>query len=195
RQIYPVHRLDFEVSGLVLFAKNAKSHSAANGWFENRQVSKTYLAITELQNYAHIPPNIPNPRIPVATVPGNDHEWKSLLLRGKRRAYEHASGKPSQTIARVLASTKKHVLWQLHPKTGRPHQLRYELGRHGFPICGDALYGSNVVFSPGGIALRSSAIDFSATPGAASFGLPERVEVASEYFFKHDAEFSKSQFI
>jgi len=40
QRLWPVHRLDFEVSGLVLFAKNPEAHRRANFWFENRLVKK-----------------------------------------------------------------------------------------------------------------------------------------------------------
>lgn len=73
--------------------------------------------------------------------------------------------------------------WELHPLTGRPHQLRYELSRHGHPIVGDQLYGSTLAFLNPGIALRAVQIDFSKAPGAKSFGLPNEIEVALGWDF------------
>ena len=46
-EIFPVHRLDFEVSGVMLFAKDKEFHREANTWFEKALVHKTYRAITE----------------------------------------------------------------------------------------------------------------------------------------------------
>jgi 23S rRNA-/tRNA-specific pseudouridylate synthase len=46
RQIYPVHRLDFEVSGLTLWAKTPLAHTRAQKWFEHGSIQKTYQALS-----------------------------------------------------------------------------------------------------------------------------------------------------
>lgn len=178
-QIFPVHRLDFEVSGLVMFAKNAKAHAVANGWFEHKSVFKVYQAWTTDQNFGHIPANVKNDRKVLNPKPEEKFHWKSRLLRGKRRSYEHATGKPSETEAIYLGKDKTTGWhrWELHPLTGRPHQLRYELSTHGFSIVGDELYGSKVKYTKPGIALRAVKIDFTKTPGAEEFSLPKTIEV------------------
>lgn len=180
QQIFPVHRLDYEVSGIVLFAKNPKAHVAANAWFEHKQVFKTYLALSEGPGFEHIPAQVKNPRVLLNPAIGEGFLWKSRLLRGKKRSYEHASGKPSETKAvyRGLWPETKWHQWELHPLTGRPHQLRYELSAHGFPILGDVLYGAKESHLNPGIALRAVKIDFSKVPEAASFGLPAAFEVS-----------------
>lgn len=180
QQIFPVHRLDFEVSGLVMFAKNAKAHAVANGWFEHKSVFKVYQAFTTDQNFDHIPASVKNDRKVLVLKPQEKFLWKSRLLRGKRRAYDHSTGKPSETEAIYLGkdSTTGWHRWELHPLTGRPHQLRYELSAHGFSIVGDDLYGSKTKFMRPGIALRAVTIDFTKTPGAAEFSLPATLEVA-----------------
>ncbi|MBC7372210.1 MAG: RNA pseudouridine synthase [Bdellovibrionaceae bacterium] len=178
-QIFPVHRLDFEVSGIVMFAKNPKAHSTANSWFEHKKVFKTYHAYTGNQTFAHIPESVENRRQFFTLDQGEEFVWKSRLLRGKRRTYEHKTGKPSETKANYLsidAETGWHQ-WELFPLTGRPHQLRFELSSHGYPIVGDKLYGSDVEFNQPGIALRAVEIDFSRAPQASSLGLPESLQV------------------
>jgi hypothetical protein len=68
--------------------------------------------------------------------------------------------------------------WSLRPLTGRPHQLRFELSRRGWPVWGDALYGSARPFPiPGGIALRAVSLDLGACPEAPRLGLPAVLEV------------------
>jgi len=87
RQIYPVHRLDFEVGGLVLFALNAACHRVACGWFEHGVVVKTYSALS----------------VPGSGEPPREwQEWRSKLARGKKRSYVSAHGKDSVTEARVV---------------------------------------------------------------------------------------------
>lgn len=179
-QIYPVHRLDFEVSGLVMYAKSAEAHRIANAWFENKQIQKTYRALTTGQDFSHIPVNVQNPRTPIDVNKQTSFEWKSKILRGKRRAYESPQGKPSLTRAHFLrASAKGYLEWDVQPVTGRSHQLRFDLSRHGFPIVGDELYGSRDEWGSHSIALRSYRIDFINAPKAKSFGLSEIVEVSS----------------
>lgn len=180
-QIYPVHRLDFEVSGLVMYAKTAEAHRKANAWFETKQVQKTYRALTTGQDYSHIPEQVKNPRTPITLTAGMTFEWKSRILRGKRRAYESPQGKDTLTLVTYLGETSKGFHeWDLHPVTGRSHQLRFDLSRHGFPIVGDKLYGSTSKWNPdNSIALRSYAIDFAKAAGAKALDLPERIVVSA----------------
>jgi len=162
-RIFPVHRLDFEVSGILLFAVTQAAHRAANQWFENHEVRKSYEAWTEVD---------PGGR---QNMYETDTQWESLLVRGKKRAFEADYGKLAKTIARWTGETtwngEPALTWRLQPLTGRSHQLRYELNKHGFPILGDSLYGATQDFLPQEIALRAVAISF---PDVASkkFGLP-----------------------
>lgn len=177
RQIFPVHRLDFEVSGLVLYALTAEAHREANGWFENKKIQKTYRARTAGPSFEHWPENLPKAEIQNLTA-GEKYTWRCRLLKGKKRSFESLAGKESLTQALYLGSADGKHDWDLNPVTGRSHQLRYELSRHGFPILGDALYGSRENIGPDRIALRSYLLDFSLIPGFRSWGLPERIEVA-----------------
>jgi tRNA pseudouridine32 synthase/23S rRNA pseudouridine746 synthase len=195
-RLWPVHRLDAEVSGLIVYAKDETAHTAACGWFEARLVIKTYEAWTE-----------PKPGA-LACVKGGEHQWTSKLLRGKKRAYESPHGKMAVTKAKckgsvilsrkpVILSEAKDLLrdssptaqndrrsaqndgnvcvWELLPQTGRPHQLRYELFRHGHPIVGDKLYGATTEFLAQTIALRAVALDLTAVPDR--LGLPATLTV------------------
>jgi tRNA pseudouridine32 synthase/23S rRNA pseudouridine746 synthase len=178
-QIFPVHRLDFEVSGLVMYAKNADAHRKSNAWFENKSVSKTYRALTTSQDFSHIPANVKNPRQKFQVDPGQKFEWKSRILRGKRRAFESPEGKPSLTLAEYLGvNDQGYWQWDLQPVTGRSHQLRFDLSRHGFPIVGDTLYGSKIEWNgKDSIALRAFKIDFSKAPGAQELQLPAIIQL------------------
>ena len=180
-QIYPVHRLDFEVSGLVLYAKNPKAHSIANGWFEKKQVRKTYRALSKTQDYKHIPPHVENPRKILEPQIGQAFEWRSQLLRGKKRSFQSPQGKPSVTSAIFLGrhAERPYLAWDLSPITGRPHQLRFEMSHHGFPIVGDSLYGSQEPWVFQAIALRSYRLDFSECDSAEALKTPEVIEIDS----------------
>ena len=168
-QIYPVHRLDFEVQVLIIYAKTALAGKAGNAWFEKKSIQKIYSAISK----------------PLSDGP---HEfsinqkltWECILERGKKRAFEAAHGKKSQTNACLkLIDELGFFHWELEPVTGRSHQLRYELFRHHHPIVGDQLYGSDVPWKDDGIALRSYKIDFKNVSDREKFSLPETIIVNS----------------
>lgn len=166
RQIYPCHRLDFEVSGLLLFALDKEAHRVASRWFEQGEIQKKYEAWT------------------TGVAPTFSKEvWHSKLLRGKKRAYEAPHGKESITNVKYLGTnTQGFLRFELEPVTGRSHQLRFELYKHAFPIVGDELYGSTQAFQEG-IALRSFAIDFSRCPERERFQLPLTLSIEGITFF------------
>jgi tRNA pseudouridine32 synthase / 23S rRNA pseudouridine746 synthase len=170
-QVWPIHRLDYEVSGLVLFALSAESHRAASLWFEKRWVQKVYEAWTE--------GSFEEPKV---------FEWKNRLQRGKKRTFEAPHGKPSETRARLegkrIWKEQEALQWSLEPKTGRSHQLRVHLSQNGYPILGDCLYGSQRSFqteNPEAIALRSRALLFDQhselDSERKSWDLPSRLDV------------------
>ncbi len=166
-RLWPVHRLDFEVSGLLVMARDAKTHQILNSLFEKREVEKTYHGVTSC------PTGQQDSR-------GSQEEWRSQLVRGKKRTFEASHGKPAVTFARCLGQvpflrqdlqdpqdpkeSSKNFLglhWELKPHTGRPHQLRYELAKRGCPIWGDQLYGGTDLFgSQDFIALRCIKLRF-----------------------------------
>lgn len=159
-QIWPTHRLDYEVSGIMLFAKNSSAHQKANFWFESKLIQKTYEALTESNKS---PP-------PLHQI----QNWHSQILRGKKRAYESPHGKKSHTQALFMGPTENEGVleWTLYPLTGRSHQLRFDLSRHGFPIYGDVLYGAQPQ-KINGIALRATQLNFEKV---SHFQLPKEIK-------------------
>lgn len=161
-QVFPVHRLDECVSGLLLFALDRVSHRILNGWFASGMVKKTYEAFSEL------------PASQVDELVGQTFMWETKLSRGKKRAFvDEIRGKPSVTHAEIKSQCGDFLFWNLRPHTGRSHQLRVELARHGFPIVGDVLYGAKSLWNEDGIALRHVHLDFSGGTDRVSLGLPE----------------------
>lgn len=147
-RLFPVHRLDIEVSGLLVFAKSDQAQRRLSEAFENRKVEKIYEAVTEDRGNVQTP------------APGSLFEDK--ILRGKKRAYipKHGDGKIAETRvleSRMLADGRR--FWRLQPLTGRPHQLRFQLASRGFPVLGDVLYSGTKL---GGteISLRAVRIKF-----------------------------------
>jgi tRNA pseudouridine32 synthase / 23S rRNA pseudouridine746 synthase len=154
-QIFPVHRLDFETSGLIMYALNAQSHKISQDWFLKKTIHKHYQAMTCFQNFNHWPANIETDRSVIEANVELTAHWRTQMQRGKRRSFESKHGEWAETEARMIEVRQGHILWQLDPITGKPHQLRFELSRRGFPILGDGLYGSRESFTGPGIALRA----------------------------------------
>lgn len=167
QQVFPVHRLDEDVSGLLMFALTTAAHRIANKWFEQHQIVKTYEALATVAENVDLTPWTP----PVL--------WECKLMRGKKRAYEAEFGKPAVTRAMLVSITPEHkTTWHLQPLTGRSHQLRYEMMRHGFPIDGDSLYGSKVLFTEkNSIGLRAVQLDFRVCNNRTQYSLPEIISL------------------
>jgi tRNA pseudouridine32 synthase/23S rRNA pseudouridine746 synthase len=124
-RIWPVHRLDKDVSGVILYALSATAHRFLNRAFEQRQVDKCYLAVVHGV---------------VETKAGViDHPIREF--GSGRMGVDDVRGKPAQTNFRVLACTASHTLLEVRPHTGRRHQIRVHLYHLGHPIVGDDRYG------------------------------------------------------
>jgi len=157
-----------------MFARNSRAHRAASGWFEGHALQKTYEAIAL--------PNESCKELHSETPQGQPLIWEAVLVRGKKRAFEASHGKKSLTRAWFVRelelggapAAKKHQIWRLEPVTGRSHQLRWEMSRHGIPILGDCLYGGAPLGVPvcDAIALRAVQLSFSEKVDASAFGLP-----------------------
>lgn len=125
RRVFPVHRLDKEVSGVILYALTAAAHRFLNTAFERREVHKTYLAV-------------------VHGAVATDRGFIRRPLRefgSGRMGVDDANGKPSETRYEVVRRSGRFSLVRLHPLTGRRHQLRVHLYSIGHPIAGDVRYG------------------------------------------------------
>lgn len=169
QQIFPVHRLDFEVSGLVIFARTREAHRDTQKWFEDGSIVKTYQALSKM--FGDI------------SEWKEWRQWKSCIAKGKRRAFEAPHGKDAVTRARVIEELNKLWRWELMPLTGRPHQLRFEMSKRGFPILGDTLYGGEkyggeISGEENWMALRAVQLDLNKVAPDRRFDLPAILTVA-----------------
>lgn len=184
-RIFPVHRLDFEVSGLIVYAKNAQAHRQSQDWFLHKRLFKTYLAVSKAQNFEHTrlwPAKVLEAFKAVELKPnvGEKFIWKSKILRGKKRTFATNHGDWAETHAELSEIKDQFYIWRLAPITGKPHQLRFEMSQRGFPLLGDELYGSREnptkEFWPhGGLCLR--AVELNLKVIGDRLGLPEKLSL------------------
>jgi len=127
--VMPVHRLDKEVSGVMLYALHPEAHRFLNTAFEKREVHKTYQAL-------------------VHGVMAEDQGVITRPIRefgSGRMGVDDLTGKPSETRFSVLKRSDRFTLVELYPQTGRRHQLRVHLYSIGHPIVGDTRYGDKAL--------------------------------------------------
>ncbi len=127
-----VHRLDKDTSGLILMAKNDKTHHYLQDQFRNRTVKKTYLAIAD-----GAPPT-PVGRIEAPIGRDPSHRKKMAIVSAQK-------GREAVTQYRVIESYKHHSVIEAQPLTGRTHQIRLHLAFLECPITGDRIYGHRSV--------------------------------------------------
>lgn len=121
-----VHRLDRATSGVMICAKNPDALSWLQKQFSQRKAYKTYVAVVE----GRLKPESAIIDIPIERNPKNPKTF---------RAGTH--GKPAQTQYDTIKTNSLYSMLELHPQTGRTHQIRVHLKQLGHPIVGDSLYG------------------------------------------------------
>jgi RluA family pseudouridine synthase len=125
-KLYVVHRLDKEVSGVILFAKHAAAHRFLNDQFQRGRVKKTYLALTHGVIQAD-----------------RGVIDKPLRAYGSgRMGVDEDKGKRSITEFIVIRRFDAHTLVRVHPATGRRHQIRVHFYSIDHPLVGDLRYGN-----------------------------------------------------
>jgi len=130
-ELFTVHRIDKETSGLVIFARDSETHKRLSAAFENRAVEKTYIAVV------HGRPSWPggSASCDLPLIP--DGNKKHLTVVDKFR------GKQSLTAFTLLLSAGNFSVVEARPETGRTHQIRVHLSCLGHPVVCDPLYGKH----------------------------------------------------
>ena len=128
------HRLDRPVSGVIVFARNSKAAARLAEQFHDRQVRKVYWSVVA---------GLPDP-------PAGELRDSLLKLPEEARTEIVPAGTPGARECvlsyRTLADLEGRALLEIEPATGRMHQIRAQLAARGWPIVGDAKYGSNDPF-------------------------------------------------
>ena len=121
-----VHRLDKDTSGILVAAKNDKSHINLSEQIKNREVKKTYIALVR----GFVKENEATINMPIGRSP-KDRKKMAVVKNGKNAI----------THIKVLERFNNMTLVEYTLETGRTHQLRVHSKYIGHPIVGDSLYG------------------------------------------------------
>ena len=146
-----IHRLDRPASGVVVFARTSKALERMNKLFAEWQIEKVYWIITSER---------PDP------IEG---ELKHFILKDKSRnvskafdtqSRRAAGAKSSELSYKLLGGIGSNFLVEVRPKTGRPHQIRVQFSKAGWPIRGDLKYGAKKPLPDGSICLHCRKLSF-----------------------------------
>jgi len=121
-RVFPVHRLDRETSGVLVFALNDKAASALSRDFRKHRMNRTYLALTR-------------------GLPKDGWIRNELVRdRGDGRRGSGTSGESAATLVETVEAHGWGALVRCTLETGRTHQVRIHLGEQGTPLCGETIY-------------------------------------------------------
>ena len=124
-QIFAVHRIDRETSGVLLFARGKQSEEKLKELFEEHDLVREYYAIVE------------------GRLTENEGSWESRLIElPNLDVVESHDGRLAITHFEVLRRSAKYSYLRLTLETGRKHQIRVHCQAAGHPVVGDSRYGS-----------------------------------------------------
>ncbi len=134
----PIHRLDRETAGVVIFSHNLATRGTYQSMFQKRSIRKVYEALAPVLHGREFP-----------------FTYRSRMVDGdKFFVMREEEGEPnSETFVELLETRGDVARYRLHPHTGRKHQLRLHMASLGVPILNDAFYP---------VALPCKGDDFSA---------------------------------
>ncbi len=143
-----IHRLDTNVTGIVLFARTSKALTRMNDQFKNRLIQKTYAALIR--------------RKPQPMAGTLEHWLKKDPKQNKTKLYhEQQDGSKKAILHYEFINTANHCfLLKVRPITGRPHQIRVQLARTFTGIVGDVKYGQTKPTSDKSIYLHALGLSF-----------------------------------
>jgi RluA family pseudouridine synthase len=123
----PVHRLDAETTGLLVFAKSKAVLVALANWFGSQPAGISFIALVA--------------GVPAAAEFEVNAKIAPHPLRPDEMVIDSKRGKKSRTQFKVVEGFSRHAAVECRPSVGRPHQIRVHLKYAGHPLVGDGAYG------------------------------------------------------
>ncbi len=130
-----VHRLDKDVSGLLVVAKNQKTFESLKKQFKKRTVEKEYTGLV----YGKITKDYDIINFPISRASAG---YKMAALPLTQKGEINTAGKKAITEIFVLRKFVNFTLLKIKIKTGRTHQIRAHMAAYGHPLVGDDLYST-----------------------------------------------------
>ena len=130
-----VHRLDKNTSGIILLAKNDRTHRMLQTQFRIREIEKVYWALVDGR------PPTPSGRIEAPIGRHPKHRKKMAVVTPEK-------GRDAVSVYRTLITFKRHTYLEIRPITGRTHQIRLHLAFVHSPVVGDTVYGKQKATLP-----------------------------------------------
>jgi tRNA pseudouridine32 synthase / 23S rRNA pseudouridine746 synthase len=122
----PMHRIDRDTAGLVMFCIRVQDRDAYAAMFRGRHLQKTYECI------APYSPEINFPLVRKTHLATSSESFMQMM---------EVEGEPnSETQIELIEQVGEFARYRLHPVTGKRHQLRVHMNALGLPICGDGIY-------------------------------------------------------
>ena len=143
-ELYAVHRLDKDTTGVVLFARNRDAHAVLNSQFEARIVIKTYHMVIAGRPWWRAQ------TIDAALRDDADQKHRTLA--------DNRAGKPARTTFSVVSQFEHFALIEAVPHSGRTHQIRAHLAIMGANIVEDRLYAELVRVTQPSTSIRRMAL-------------------------------------
>lgn len=143
-----IHRIDRPTSGVIIYARTSKALGRMNELFREGGVEKNYWAVVKTR------PEYEEHTL-INHLRKNEKQNKSFNCKeGSKDA------KRSELDYKLCGITDNYWLLEVHPKTGRHHQIRAQLAHIGSPIKGDLKYGADRSNRDGGIHLHARSVRF-----------------------------------
>lgn len=126
--IFPIHRLDKNVGGVMVFARTKQAAAKLSQSVQNGDMVKEYVAL-------------------VHGTPPDKGDWEDLLFKDSRKnkvfvvSKQRAGVKKARLVYQVLRAGAESLV-QVRLYTGRSHQIRVQFSSRGYPLVGDHKYGS-----------------------------------------------------
>ena len=127
-EVYPVHRLDKNVGGVMVYARTKAAAAALSAAVQNGTMVKEYVAL-------------------VHGIPPEEGDWQDLLFKdsSKNKVFvvkKERKGVKNARLEFVRLTAGENSLVRIRLHTGRSHQIRVQFASRGYPLVGDGKYGA-----------------------------------------------------